>query len=265
MCGIAGFWRPDAGWATAHLPALTRMTRSLAHRGPDGDGHWIDLESGVALGHRRLSIVDLSPTGAQPMHSASRRFTIVFNGEIYNFRRLRGELAALGAGFEGTSDTEVLLAAFEQWGVAQSLPRIAGMFAFAVWDAQTRELWLARDRMGEKPLYIAQIDGLLAFASELKAFRTLADFPAEVDPAAMADLVCNGCIGGRHSIYRAVRRLRPGEFAVVTLTDRGPVATPSSTGACTIICTPAPPLPRARTRPPPMRSTSSSPRSYATR
>jgi len=224
MCGIAGFWRPELGAATAHLPALARMTRSLAHRGPDADGHWIDLECGVALGHRRLSVVDLSPTGAQPMHSASRRYTIVFNGEIYNFPQLRQELAAMGAGFQGTSDTEVLLAAFEQWGVAQSLPRLSGMFAFAVWDAQTRELWLARDRMGEKPLYLAQLDGLVAFASELKAFETLADFPADIDPAAVADLVRNGCIGGRHTIYRAVSRLRPGEFAVVTATDRGPVA-----------------------------------------
>src|SRR5262249_50154219 len=101
---------------------------------------------------------------------------------------------------------------------------LSGMFAFAAWDAHARELWLARDRMGEKPLYIAQLDGLLAFASELKAFRTLADFPAAVDPAAMADLVRHGTIGGRHTIYRAVSRLRPGEFAVVTLTDRGPVA-----------------------------------------
>src|SRR5262245_23125816 len=220
MCGIAGFWRPERSAATADLPALMRMTRSLAHRGPDADGHWIDPESGVALGHRRLSIVDLSPTGAQPMHSASHRFTIVFNGEIYNFPRLRQELAAMGARFQGTSDTEVLLAAFEQGAPPQSLPRLSGMFAFAVWDAQTRELWLARDRLGEKPLYIAQLDGLLAFASELKAFRTLADFPADIDPAAMTDLVCGGCIGGRHTLHRAGKRLRPRAFAVVTLTHR---------------------------------------------
>jgi asparagine synthase (glutamine-hydrolysing) len=224
MCGIAGFWRPESGAATAHLSALTRMTRSLAHRGPDADGHWIEPEFGVALGHRRLSIVDLSPTGAQPMHSASGRFTILFNGEIYNFSRLRQELTAMGASFQGTSDTEVLLAAFEQWGVARTLPRMSGMFAFAVWDAKTSELWLARDRMGEKPLYIAQFNGLLAFASELKAFRTLPDFPTDIDPAAMSDLMRNGYIGGRHTIYRAASRLRPGEFAVVALIERVPVA-----------------------------------------
>ena len=199
------------------------MTESLAHRGPDAAGHWIDPEFGVALGHRRLSIVDLSPTGAQPMHSASGRFTIVFNGEIYNFKRLRQELMALGASFQGTSDTEVLLAAFDQWGVAPTLPRISGMFAFAAWDGKTSELWLARDRMGEKPLYIAQYSGVVAFASELKAFRVLPDFPTNIEPAAMSDLMRNRYIGGRHTIYRAVSRLRPGEFAAVALIGGEPV------------------------------------------
>jgi asparagine synthase (glutamine-hydrolysing) len=224
MCGIAGFWRPAGGAATAHRSALTRMTRCLAHRGPDAEGHWIEPELGVALGHTRLSIVDLSPTGAQPMHSASGRFTIVFNGEIYNYPRLRRELLAMSASFQGTSDTEVLLAAFEQWGIADALPRLSGMFAFAVWDAKTSELWLARDRLGEKPLYLAQFEGLLAFASELKAFQALPDFPTDIEPAAMSDLMRQAFIGGRHTIYRAVTRLRPGEFAVVALTGNVPVA-----------------------------------------
>ncbi|HZO39994.1 MAG TPA: asparagine synthase (glutamine-hydrolyzing) [Methylomirabilota bacterium] len=223
MCGIAGFWCPDRGTPTAHLSALTRMTRALAHRGPDAEGHWLDSEFGVALGHRRLSIIDLSPTGTQPMRSASGRFTIIFNGEIYNFRRLRQELMAMGAAFQGSSDTEVLLAAFEQWGVASTIPRTSGMFALAVWDAKTHSLWLARDRMGEKPLYVAQFNGQLAFASELKAFHTLRDFPADIEPAAMWDLMRNGYIGGRHTIYRAVSRLLPGELAVVALGDGVPV------------------------------------------
>jgi len=223
MCGIAGFWHPDAGSAAAQLSALTRMTKSLAHRGPDAEGHWIDPALGMALGHTRLSIVDRSPTGAQPMHSASGRFTIVFNGEVYNFRRLRLELMAMGGSFKGSSDTEVLLAAFEAWGVARSLPRMSGMFAFAVWDAKTRELSLARDRMGEKPLYIAQFGRQLAFASELKALRTLPGIPTDIDPRAMSDLMRNGFIGGRHTIHRAVSRLRPGELAEVTLTDGVPV------------------------------------------
>ena len=200
------------------------MTNALAHRGPDAFGHWIEPKFGVALGHRRLSIVDLSSTGAQPMHSASGRFTIVFNGEIYSFLPLRQELVTMGASFQGTSDTEVLLAAFEQWGIARTLPRVSGMFAFAVWDAKTSELWLARDRMGEKPLYIAQFNGLLAFASELKAFQTLPDFPTAIEPAAMSDLMRNAYIGGRHTVYRAASRLRPGEFVVVSLINSVPVA-----------------------------------------
>jgi asparagine synthase (glutamine-hydrolysing) len=216
MCGIAGFWRPDGIAEAAALQALERMTCSLAHRGPDADGKWFEPTHGVALGHRRLSIVDLSPTGAQPMHSASGRFTIVFNGEIYNYRHLRDELGALGSTWRGTSDTEVMLAGFEQWGVAETLPRLAGMFAFAVWDHAQHSLSLARDRMGEKPLYIGEFNGQIAFASELKALRTLPDFPATVNVEAIAEVVRQGYVGGRHSAYASVTRLRPGEFAVVT-------------------------------------------------
>lgn len=216
MCGIAGFWRPSGASADIATRSLGRMTDALAHRGPDADGHWVDAERGVALGHRRLSIVDLSPTGAQPMKSKSGRFTMVFNGEIYNFRRLRDDLLALGASFRGTSDTEVMLAGFEQWGISATLPRMAGMFAFAVWDSATEELWLARDRMGEKPLYIAQFSGQLAFASEIKSFRTLPGFPRDINPAAMAALLRNGYIGGEQSIYKCVERVRPGAYAVVS-------------------------------------------------
>jgi asparagine synthase (glutamine-hydrolysing) len=216
MCGIAGFWRPQGQQAESGMQALRRMTDSLVHRGPDADGHWLEPERGVALGHRRLAIVDLSPTGAQPMRSASGRFVIVFNGEIYNYRRLRDELTATGVEWRGSSDTEVMLAGFERWGVADTLPRLAGMFAFAVWDKATEELWLARDRMGEKPLYIAQFDGMLAFASEIKAIRTLPAFPHDINPAAIAEVLRQGYVGGRHSAYAAISRLRPGEYAVVS-------------------------------------------------
>ncbi|MBC8088138.1 MAG: asparagine synthase (glutamine-hydrolyzing) [Phycisphaerae bacterium] len=216
MCGIAGFWRPSGSSTDISTRALVRMTDALSHRGPDADGHWVDADRGVALGHRRLSIVDLSPTGAQPMRSRTGRFTMVFNGEIYNFRRLRDELAALGASFRGTSDTEVMLAGFEQWGLSATLPRLAGMFAFAVWDSATDELWLARDRMGEKPLYLAQFAGQLAFASEIKSFRTLPDFPRDINPTAIATLLRQGYIGGEQSVYRCVTRLRPGSYAVVS-------------------------------------------------
>ncbi|MEP6764839.1 MAG: asparagine synthase (glutamine-hydrolyzing) [Gemmatimonadaceae bacterium] len=216
MCGIAGFWRPGGDHADKAMKSLKRMTDAIAHRGPDADGHWFDPRHGIALGHRRLSIVDLSPTGAQPMRSATGRFNIVFNGEIYNFRRLREELSAGGATFRGTSDTEVMLAGFEHWGFEKTLARMAGMFAFAVWDAAKQELLIARDRMGEKPLYLAQFDGLLAFASEIKALRTLPAFPTDIDPSAFADVLRSGYIGGSHSVFRAVTRLAPGEFAVVT-------------------------------------------------
>ena len=155
MCGIAGFWRPIGFQAEAALVSLRQMTDALAHRGPDGEGQWVDADRGVALGHRRLSIVDLSPAGAQPMRSHSGRFTTVFNGEIYNYRALRTELLAVGCTFQGTSDTEVMLAGFDKWGVLKTLPKLAGMFAIAVWDAATDELYLIRDRMGEKPLFLA--------------------------------------------------------------------------------------------------------------
>lgn len=222
MCGIAGFWRPAGTNAEAAAEALRRMTDAIAHRGPDADGHWVEAERGVALGHRRLSIVDLSPTGAQPMRSRSGRFTIVFNGEIYNYRRLRDELAALGAQYKGTSDTEVMLAGFEIWGLTATLSRLAGMFAFAVWDSATDELWLARDRMGEKPLYIAQFNSQLAFASEIKSFRTLPGFPRDINAAALGEVLRNGYVGGEHSIYRAVTRLRPGSYAVVSVRNGQP-------------------------------------------
>ena len=222
MCGIAGFWRPAGDHADQAMSALHRMTDSLEHRGPDADGHWFDPQHGVALGHRRLSIVDLSPTGAQPMRSPSGRFTTAFNGEIYNYRRLRDELARGGATFRGSSDTEVMLAGFEQWGFAETLSRMAGMFALAVWDNTRNELLLARDRLGEKPLYIAQFDGRIAFASEIKALRTLPGFPTDINPSAIADVLRTGYIGGAHSVYRAVTRLHPGNFAVVSARDSKP-------------------------------------------
>lgn len=216
MCGIAGFWRPSGFPAEAALASLRQMTDALAHRGPDAEGQWVDPDRGVALGHRRLSIVDLSPSGAQPMRSHTGRFTTVFNGEIYNYRALRSELESAGVSFHGTSDTEVMLAGFDRWGVLKTLPRLAGMFAIAVWDAATEELYLVRDRMGEKPLFIAQFGAELAFASEIKAFRSLPGFPIDVNAAAVVDVLRLGYITGSHTIYRAATRLRAGSYAVVT-------------------------------------------------
>ena len=170
MCGIAGFWSPSLS-ASARREAIRGMTLRLAHRGPDADGHWVPADTPVALGHRRLSIIDLSATGAQPMWSASGRYIISFNGEIYNYRELRERLHAAGASFRGTSDTEVLLAGVETWGIGATLREATGMFALAVWDVRDQELFLARDRVGEKPLYFGICDDSLVFASELKAIR----------------------------------------------------------------------------------------------
>lgn len=149
MCGIAGLYRPGADLSAETLEAAARrMADPLHARGPDAGGTWVDPHAGIALGHRRLSIADLSPTGSQPMWSASGRWVMVLNGEIYNFRELRRELELLGHAFRGHSDTEVLLGAVEQWGLAQALKRSRGMFALALWDRRDRELHLARDRIG---------------------------------------------------------------------------------------------------------------------
>ena len=186
------------------------MTRQLAHRGPDDEGVWFDAASAVALGQRRLSILDLSPLGHQPMFSPSGRYAVVFNGEIYNFAELRAELAAAGAVFRGGSDTEVMLAAFERWGVSASLSRFNGMFAFALWDRFTRRLTIARDRFGEKPLYFGWTRSAFLFASELKALRCYPGFEAEIDRDVLALYFRYNYIPGPYSIYRGIQKLPPG-------------------------------------------------------
>ena len=185
MCGFAGILG-----ATAPADALTdrtaRMIAPIRHRGPDDEGIWVDGPAGVALGFRRLSIIDLSPLGHQPMTSPSGRFVAVFNGEIYNFRELRHELEQHGYLFRGHSDTEVILAAFERWGIADAVRRFVGMFAIAVWDADRRALSLVRDRLGKKPLYVYQEPGLVTFGSELKTLFAGPSFDRTIDRAALA-------------------------------------------------------------------------------
>ena len=212
MCGIAGFVDLDGGNAVDAEAVARAMAATLRARGPDDAGAWSDGH--VALGFRRLAIVDLSPLGHQPMASASRRFTIVFNGEIYNHGELRAELAAAGARFRGRSDTEVILAAIEAWGFEATLPRLRGMFAIAVWDARARTLSLARDRFGEKPLYVGWLRGgrVLAFASELKALRAHPAFTPTIDRAALIAFVRYGYVPGPRSIYQGVSKLAAGTW-----------------------------------------------------
>ncbi len=171
MCGITGFLSRRQGRSEELSDGLAPMTATLRHRGPDDAGSWIDAEAGVALGHRRLSIVDLSEQGRQPMVSSDGRYVLDYNGEIYNHRDLRRSLERDGARFRGTSDTEVLVAAIAAWGLRTALQRCNGMFALALWDRRERRLALARDRLGEKPLYYGWSGPTLLFGSELKALR----------------------------------------------------------------------------------------------
>jgi asparagine synthase (glutamine-hydrolysing) len=215
VCGIAGVLKEKPDRAV-----VIRMTRALAHRGPDDEGIWVDAEAGIAFGHRRLSIVDLSPAGHQPMHSASGRFVITLNGEIYNYEDLRRELAAQGrrVDWRGHSDTEVLLACFDAWGIAATLKRASGMFAFAAWDKQERTLTLARDRLGEKPLYYGRQHGPespFLFASELKALRQHPDFDAEIDREALGLFTRYLDVPAPLSIYRGIRKLPAGTMLTV--------------------------------------------------
>jgi asparagine synthase (glutamine-hydrolysing) len=177
------------------------MASVLTHRGPDDDGVWVDAAAGLALGHRRLSIIDISSLGHQPMISPSRRYVLAYNGEIYNHTELRDELAGVGERFAGTSDTEVLLRAIERWGLAAALRRTNGMFALALWDAKKRSLQLARDRLGEKPLYYGFHDGRWLFASELKALRAHPAFTPTIDRDVLAAFMRDSFVSGPRSIY----------------------------------------------------------------
>lgn len=214
MCGLAGFMEGKSATTESLTHVVQRMAGTLAHRGPDDGGHWVDCEAGVALGHRRLAIVDLSAAAHQPMHSACGRYVIAFNGEIYNFRKLRDELAARGAAanWRGHSDTEVLLAALVEFGVEGALGRCVGMFAFALWDRKERTLTLARDRLGEKPLYYGWQDGVFLFSSELKAMRAHTAFRAEIDRDALALFLRYSYVPTPYSIYKGICKLPPGTY-----------------------------------------------------
>ncbi len=208
MCGIAGILSTRAhDWQSC----ARRMAEALRHRGPDAQATWVDPAVGVALGHRRLAILDLSPNGAQPMHSASGRYVVAYNGEIYNFAEVRAELAAAGpVTFRGHSDTEIMLAAIERWGLEGAVGRFAGMFAFALWDRESRTLSLVRDRLGEKPLYYGWIGGAFVFGSELKSLRAYPGWHGSVDPAALDLLLRYQYVPAPLSIYHGIYKLLPG-------------------------------------------------------
>lgn len=222
MCGIAGILDRKAATPAAELTAAAAaMARTLAHRGPDGEATWVDETGGIALGHRRLAVVDLSNEAAQPMASACGRYVLSFNGEIYNFGDLREELVRKGHPFRGTGDTEVFLAAVSAWSLPVALERAEGMFAFALWDRQDRVLRLARDRMGEKPLYYGAFGPTVLFGSELKSLRAHRAFRAEIDRDAVADLLALKYVPTPRSIYAGVRKLAAGTTVTIPLGSTG--------------------------------------------
>jgi asparagine synthase (glutamine-hydrolysing) len=188
------------------------MTDALLHRGPDAGDQLFDPHTGLGLGHRRLAIVDLTDAGRQPMTSATRRYVTVFNGEIYNFQELRAELEAQGASFRGRSDTEVMLAAFDAWGLPAAVKKLAGMFAAAVWDSQEQALYLVRDRAGKKPIYYGVVDGHFIFGSELKALDRFPGFVHDVDREALTLYLRHNYVPAPWSIYRGIRKLDPGSW-----------------------------------------------------
>ena len=211
MCGIAGFIDHTISLPSDDLRARAlSMCEQLAHRGPDDEQVWVDPEAGIALGHRRLAIIDLSPSGRQPMVSSDGRYVLIYNGEIYNADDLRPELEERGHRFKGHSDTEVLLEGIAAFGVEDCVRRLIGMFAFAVWDKRHRSLCLVRDRLGIKPLYWTRIGPLCLFGSELKALRTYPDWQPEVDRYALARFMRDRVVGAPQSIYQGVSALGPG-------------------------------------------------------
>ena len=224
MCGLIGVLGSRCSPETDLCETVSAMTACLGHRGPDAEGIWI--ADGIALGHMRLSILDLSPAGAQPMLSASSRYVIAYNGEIYNHLELRQEMEASGAAqaWRGHSDTETLLAAFEYWGLDETLRRAAGMFAIALWDCREQRLFLARDRMGEKPLYWGWVGKALVFGSELKALRQYPGFPRGICREATVQYLRFGYIPAPRSIHRGIYKLEPG--CILEVKGSAPEAAP---------------------------------------
>jgi asparagine synthase (glutamine-hydrolysing) len=218
MCGIVGFWDLKQRSTQEQLHStITNMRDTLTHRGPDGSGNWVDAVADVAFGHRRLAILDLTDHGQQPMRSASCRYVITYNGEIYNHQEIKQELAAANYNIEwqGHSDTEVILAAFEAWGVDAAVQKFVGMFAIALWDSQEKLLYLIRDRIGEKPLYYGWINDYLLFGSELKSLKEHPAWQQNINKDAVGLLLQYNCIPAPHTIYEDIYKLQPGHMLVI--------------------------------------------------
>ena len=223
MCGIAGFLTNQCESSELKSNAI-KMADTVSHRGPDDSGVWVNAEAGIALAHRRLSIVDLSPAGHQPMQSGSSRYVIAFNGEIYNHNDLRTQLESLGAApiWRGHSDTETLLAGFDVWGIQNTIERTVGMFAIAVWDKQENILTLVRDRIGEKPLYYGWQGNTFLFGSELKALKAHPAWCAEIDRSALSLFMRYNYVPAPYSIFKSISKLSPGCLLTVSLSQPKP-------------------------------------------
>ena len=212
MCGFSGILDKTG---KTNLESCKLMSDAIIHRGPDDEGLWLDKQAGIALGHRRLSILDLSPEGHQPMISNSGRFVIAYNGEVYNFAELKSQLAKKNVSFRGHSDTEVILAVIEEWGLDKALEQFVGMFAFALWDKKEKNLHLVRDRLGIKPLYYGWVNKAFVFGSELKAIKALPGFNNQVNRDALALMMRHNYIPAPYSIYNNIYKLRPGHQLVI--------------------------------------------------
>ncbi|MEE6161777.1 asparagine synthase (glutamine-hydrolyzing) [Cylindrospermopsis raciborskii DSH] len=218
MCGLTGFFHPGGFHLEESTSMVQEMANTLVHRGPDDSGQWLDDNLGIAMAHRRLSILDLSPAGHQPMISTSGRYVLIFNGEIYNHLEIRHQIESSGwtQGWRGHSDTETLLAAIEQWGLKTTLQKSVGMFALALWDRREQVLSLARDRMGEKPLYYGWQGKTFLFTSELKALRHHPDFKGDINRDVLPLFFRHNYIPTPYSIYRDIWKLSPGTLMQIT-------------------------------------------------
>ena len=216
MCGIAGYFHSTPSSITDRH--VVQMVQAINKRGPDGSGTWTD-DAQIVLGHARLAIQDLSPAGHQPMESANGRYVIAFNGEIYNHQTLRKSLESQfeAPAWRGRSDTETLLACFNSWGVEKTLQATVGMFAIALWDRVDNKLVLARDRLGEKPLYWGWLGDILVFGSELKALKQHPDFKSTVDRNALALYLRHNYVPAPYSIYEGIEKLMPGHYVSISL------------------------------------------------